>query len=211
MLYFFGDSYTFGHGLEDCLLADNLPPLTPSRLGWVHVCASLLGLEYENRSMPGASNQFIFHTLRQVKPTSDDIVVIQFTNAHRDFVINEHNVIEHMGPWRCDERWISYASMTSIMDLERKNMLAIEHMVLWLAHRKVPFICFANNSMPLADHLFVDNETSTWALNGFDKALDGGHPGLATNLAWAHKTADYIQAWMIKGCPSPEKLVIDIE
>lgn len=62
-LVVFGDSNTFGHGLDDCWNPhDNGPGPRPSRHAWPSVLAKRLGIDCVNRSKPGASGkEMVYH------------------------------------------------------------------------------------------------------------------------------------------------------
>ena len=86
----FGDSFTYGHGLQDCVKNSYEPGDKPSKFAYVSLLAEKLGCELFNFSLPGNSNHAIWYeatlgeNLRQLKYHKDDIVIAawSFTNRY---------------------------------------------------------------------------------------------------------------------------------
>jgi|TARA_B100001094_G_scaffold323824_1_gene375376 hypothetical protein len=85
-IFFFGCSYTYGHGLPDCR---NLS--TPSKLGWATRLADQAGKEYVNLSDPGGSNRQAVHLAQNCDIQSGDIAIFHWTFINRYFYLDWHS------------------------------------------------------------------------------------------------------------------------
>lgn len=81
-LFAFGDSYTFGHELEDCPTNDFK---TPSQLSYPALVAKKLGLCYECFAVGSFANNAITRQLTETLDdiSNDDMVLIMWTHPHR--------------------------------------------------------------------------------------------------------------------------------
>jgi hypothetical protein len=95
----FGCSYTYGHGLEDCVKHDLSPGSTPSQLAWPKLLADKLNLECLNEGIPGASNKQIWHKIMNYDFDPTDMIFILWSSNQRHCVINEDLTIESIGHW----------------------------------------------------------------------------------------------------------------
>lgn len=98
-MYFFGCSYTYGHGLEDCIIfPEMMAGHDPSKLGWAQMVGNDLGFEVVNFAFPGASNKHIMHIINceqyDLEPGSP--VVIHWSHLGRTMRFN----IELERPWQ---------------------------------------------------------------------------------------------------------------
>ena len=89
-IYFFGCSYTFGHGLSDCRLM--IPSDAPSKIGWAGQVAKLAGKECMNLAEPGGSNRQAVHLAQTCDIQSGDIAIFHWTFMNRYFYIHKHPV-----------------------------------------------------------------------------------------------------------------------
>ena len=87
-IYFFGCSYTFGHGLSDCRLMT--PSDNPSKIGWAGQVANLAGKECINLADPGGSNRQAVHLAQRCDIQSGDIAIFHWTFMNRYFYIHRH-------------------------------------------------------------------------------------------------------------------------
>lgn len=182
---FFGDSFTYGHGLDDCLLDDNRPGYAPSRLGWAHQLAQKYDVPYENLSLPGCSNQYMFYKMRTTPMTSDDFVIVQWGYYDRDFLLLSNGTLDPIGNWINSENIKMYYLLHSEHDCSRRSALTIEHAALWLTHQSIKWIFLANTDIPHTGKLITASFAPVWAFSGRDLCKDNGHPGPASNKAWA--------------------------
>ena len=80
----FGCSYTYGHGLPDCIMAKGRAGKKPSKFAWPHLLAKKLDKELYNAGIPGASNKLIMDTVINfpLKPTDTVVILWSFPNRH---------------------------------------------------------------------------------------------------------------------------------
>lgn len=93
-LVVFGCSFTYGHGLPDCLDGNNIGPGSkPSKFSWANHLKTSLGLsKLTNKGIPGASNKIILNEIVNYdfkkEPTK---VVILWSNFERKTIFYSHN------------------------------------------------------------------------------------------------------------------------
>jgi hypothetical protein len=81
----FGDSYTYGTGMEDC--NSNRNP-APSLFAYPQLLANSFKCSTLNLGSPGSSNKQIWNTILQSKINKGDIVTIMWSSAQRTCIIN---------------------------------------------------------------------------------------------------------------------------
>lgn len=86
----FGCSHTYGMGLEDSFIEEDLlkPATSPSKLAWPALLADKLGYTCSNQSIPAGSNLEILYSILDFKFQEGDKVVVGWTTPLRDVVIN---------------------------------------------------------------------------------------------------------------------------
>tara|TARA_B100000927_G_scaffold269526_1_gene245010 strand:+ start:2208 stop:2828 length:621 start_codon:yes stop_codon:yes gene_type:complete len=96
ILVTFGDSCTYGDGLEDCL-----PPQmeNPSKFAWPTLLASKMDYDVVNLSKPGASNKEISHKVLSTKLPDNAVVIVGWSFYNRTCIIKKHSV-EQIGIWQ---------------------------------------------------------------------------------------------------------------
>lgn len=191
-LVFFGDSFTYGHGLDDCLCSENKPGNCPSQLGWAAQLADMFGTVHVNLSKPGCSNQYIFKLIRETEFQANDLVIVQWSFVDRDFLLMSDESVRHIGNWMTDFEAKNYYKAHSDLDITRRSILTIEHAALWLANKNLAWLFLSNIQITAAKDLITDAETNIWFKSGQDYAADGSHPGQITNTEWAKKIKFYI-------------------
>jgi hypothetical protein len=94
----FGCSFTYGHGLPDCIGPDNSALDKPSKVAWPNILGKLL--EYKtviNDSIPGSSNKLIVSKITKFNFKKNDIVFILWTRTARHTVFKDYkNYITYM-------------------------------------------------------------------------------------------------------------------
>lgn len=85
----FGCSHTYGMGLEDSFVKEELfkPHTNPSKHAWPNLLAKKLGYECINLSIPGGSNLEILYSIMEFKFHADDKVVVGWTSPLRDIIL----------------------------------------------------------------------------------------------------------------------------
>lgn len=87
----FGCSFTFGHGLPDCIDENGHALKSPSKLGWPNILSSLLDCkEVCNESLPGASNKHILSKIMMFDFKKGDIPIILWTRKSRHSVFKDY-------------------------------------------------------------------------------------------------------------------------
>lgn len=89
----FGCSYTYGHGLPDCITDHGEAGKIPSKFAWPHLLAKKLDKELYNAGIPGASNKLIMDTVINFPFKPTDTVVILWTYLSRHCILS-HKKLE---------------------------------------------------------------------------------------------------------------------
>jgi hypothetical protein len=155
-MYFFGCSYTYGHGLEDCIeVPSMMAGQNPSKLNWAQMLGDDLGFEVVNFAFPGASNKHIMHVINceqhDLEPGAP--VVIHWSHFERTMRFNAElerpwlpyntngrpsweSCVEKIGPWLENDLGNSYYAYIQ-SDLNDAYELAwfIDYATLKLANR----------------------------------------------------------------------------
>ena len=188
-LWFFGDSYTYGHGLPDCAIYNSEldfydAGLVPSKLGWVNIVATRTGLPHINMSLPGMSNLKIHWKMRNTDFGPDDIVITQWSFPTRCVILDD--TLDDIYAWPETERSKWFYSAHSPLDLERRSLMTVEHTELLMKTRGIKYAAFANRPFKANMHAYseiLDYEDHFVV----DKAVDNGHPGIESNRVWAEQ------------------------
>lgn len=204
----FGDSYTYGDGLEDCWIQHPKHGWrsghAPSRFAWPSLLAKDLGYKVDNQARPGFSNIAILHQMLNFDLTTDDVVIIMWSFPERDmifhknyipnpFMINELEVnytsrVSKMGSW-IDTDLAKYWSLThNDTDLVMRSWYHIHHANLYLSSLNIPHYNFFVNWQafePLQPRYINIPFKDACNWNNTDRALDGRHPGPLTHARLA--------------------------
>ena len=153
-MYFFGCSYTYGHGFADCIEG---PEFTagpnPSKLGWAQMLGDDLGFEVVNFGLPGASNKHIMHIINCEKHDLEPgaPVVIHWSHLGRTMRFNIdlerqfpiyytngrpswESYVETIGPWLDNDLSNNYyAYIQSDLDDAYELAWLIDYATLTLA------------------------------------------------------------------------------
>jgi len=97
----FGCSYTYGHGLKDCIVFPHNPGPVASKTAWPNSLGKLLNVdEVINQGEPGASNKFIWKRILDFEYQTDDLVFINWSHFERHCYFRESpNNDLIMGNW----------------------------------------------------------------------------------------------------------------
>jgi|688.fasta_scaffold795942_2 hypothetical protein len=162
----FGCSFTYGHGLSDCVniensidpSKDNYTP--PSNFAWPARLADSLSIHNFNCSQPGSSNKYILYKILESDVNSSDLVTIMWTNFIRhSIIINKQN---HMiTPWRKNDPATRsyYSFLYNEKDSEIANVQYINYANLYLKTKgcKVLNFCFFNDMEKISVQSRLDN------------------------------------------------------
>lgn len=100
----FGCSFTYGHGLPDCIQEDMMTHgFSPSNMAWPNHLKGICGFKkLYNLSKPGISNKTILKRIVEHDYTEKDIVVILWSNFDRQTFWKDPKTKLHIVPLRPD-------------------------------------------------------------------------------------------------------------
>jgi len=132
-----GDSYTYGHGLKDCIVDGFKPGPNPSKLGWPNKLATKLNVPVKNLAKPGHGNDFIINQFLSNDLHKTDIVIILWSFYTREMFFNETK-ITHYGEWHEDfmRNKFTYSNAT---DSFLKNIINISTFTSYLVSKSLKF------------------------------------------------------------------------
>lgn len=196
----FGCSLTYGHGLADCHIDPHNPGPVASKLVWPEIVAKHLNRKCINMSTPGSSNKRIWHNIVNFKFKKDDIVIILWSYQERFSILKDKNLIEDIGNWvETDTAHLYYQHLYNEYDALMQTKLYVSHANFILRDASIPVYNLTikketNNIFKLPGQriphipLYIcDNYR-----NNYPKALDGRHPGVECNQAFAKDVLHYI-------------------
>ena len=192
-IVFFGDSFTYGHGL------DSGPG--PSKLGWANLLCNMRNASGRNLSQPGSSNLEILWTMLHTEIDPDEIIIVQWSFWDRDCLLDDSNIAK-IGPWI--ESSIPYYKVHSNSDMIKRNWLTISHGLLWLKQRSNSYLMLGNEQHYTGHRLTLNKVVTSESDNNIlkltdkivphcfnsqtiigDIAEDNLHPGPKSNIKWA--------------------------
>ena len=199
-LIVFGDSMSYGVGLEDCWPDTR----NPSRYCWPELAASALGRKCINKSVPGSSNKRIWFSIDRFKFRSDDLVLILWTYPDRTAVINNPFKVTNLLPSLVGNSQGQieimarsyYENLHTYYDADITTKLYIRDATNNLKKLNLNFYQMIAES---SDKSLFDGITHIPLYMGdyernYDKALDGDHAGYDGHLAFAKDLLDYMDA-----------------
>jgi len=200
-LFAFGDSFTYGHGLEDCWVKQGdtykVGPVH-SQYAWPSLLAKDLDYDLKNLSYPGSSNLAILHKILNTNFDANSICIIMWSYPYRDMIFNKNyipikalfnqktgtnNDASHLGNWMTDELSKLWMLTHNNIDLIMRTWFHIHHANLYVASLKIPHYNL------FVDYPMIRGYKSTFIKIPFrdigvekfiDKALDDCHPGPLT-------------------------------
>ena len=99
----YGCSYTYGHGLPDCIHKKNMqwPGEHPSFFAWPRLLSKHLNIKkVANRARCGSSIKELGHKVLQSPiEASTDFVIIMWTNPFRVGILNDDDSTTNLGHW----------------------------------------------------------------------------------------------------------------
>jgi len=197
-LFAFGDSYTYGHGLEDCIFANNMPGPDSSKFAWPAVLGEELGYKIDNRSQPGLSNLGILHKILNTNFEENSLCIIMWSVPQRDMIFDKKyiplrelfnrkkdtsNSVIHIGNWIEDELAKYWMLTHNDTDLKMRSWLHIHHANLYLNSLTIPHYNFFINYPSLREYKpkYCNIPFKDISVQKFiDRALDNNHPGPLT-------------------------------
>lgn len=192
----FGDSFTFGHGLSDCINLNKGPGVNPSKFAWPSILSNKLNLNLDNCAFPGISNFGMLDIILSYKFKSDDLVLIMWNFYPRDMLFLEDKQKYHLHSIKGDlDKYINHwLYVHSDVDFYMRTWFYMHHAFLFLSKLKVKFYFLKLETIKQ----FFDLKPSwcnqiTFLNSSFDNyislplALDNIHPGEITHKITATK------------------------
>ena len=202
----FGDSFTYGRGLSDCMSYDR----PPSAQAWPALLGNRLDMPVVNTAYPGASNIEILIKILNFKFKPTDTVVVGWTYIARDMMFKsslfrkktfdrkDHDTI---GSSRSDENSKVWSALHTDYDLSIRAGLYIDHGMLYLNSLNLKHFHFyaVTRSTPR----WIGHTPPAWfkkpasvihydLFPKLDKAPDDVHPGPLSQQALANNLYDII-------------------
>ena len=178
----FGCSYTYGHGLTDCLENDKITQgPEPSKLAFPSLLAKQLNCETVNLGKSGNSNKEIWHDILTFKFQENDIAVITWTYFSR-FCIIKSNSIKRINPWKEEEK-LFYMNYSNRHDMMLDFYGRLNHVSSYLNN-----IGIKNYNFVIEEYSDIPAWSQTKILGKFemlDKADDNCHPGIISHTKFA--------------------------
>lgn len=184
-----GCSYTYGHGLSDCIHSDRTSPgPCPSKLGFPAIVATHLERKLVNLSSPGAGDKHIMHIANNFIFRPSDICLMQWSHGNRYCIIKQHKTVD-LGVWQDNKPARSYYKfMYDQWDTDTMRDVYIDYINLKLKDIGVK----TYNIIPIdtrINQLTINKEItmSDKNLQNFkvDVALDNSHPGRQSHKLFA--------------------------
>lgn len=193
-LIVFGCSYTFGHGLPDCIGEDKSSPgKYPSKYVYPSLIAKKLGRKAINLSRPGSSNREICYNILNFNFEKDDIVILAWTHSERSMLLDENETEKPhiIGPWCPDKKSkLFYKHFYTNPD----EIFITEILYSWSNYfllNKVekiinipPFLNYSRNKIELEKYNFLKTDKTILDFQ-IDFAADNRHPGVESNQNFA--------------------------
>ena len=188
-LYFFGDSHTYGTCLRDCIDNGRYAGQMHSQLSFPTLTSVIMNLPYKNMGISGASNQQIFHTIRNSGITKHDRAIICWSHWSRNFACTADGGKQILPHFKHCE---GFYSLFDDAALHYNNLLTLEHANLWLRNKSIPVLNLSihNQDNDLANYFMLDFMDR----HAVDSALDNLHFGEQSHSIWAKIVAEYITA-----------------
>jgi len=185
----FGCSYTYGHGLSDCLDRYGQPGPVPSDLSFPSIVSKKLNCECINLGKSGNSNKEIWNDILNFEFQKDDVAVITWTYYSR-FCIIKSDGIRRINPW-IDQEKIFYMNYSNRHDMILDFFNRLNHSSFYL------------NSIGIKNYNYIienlDDSEPSWnktAILGLfekiDEADDKCHPGSTSHLTFADSIYNHI-------------------
>lgn len=179
----FGCSYTFGHGLPDCLEDDKITQGSfPSNFAFPALLAKKINCESVNLAKSGNSNKEIWHDILNFNFEKEDIAIITWTYFSR-FCIIKSNKIKRINPW-IEEEKLFYMNYSNRHDMVLDFYCRLNHIGFYLKN-----IGIKNYNFVIE---YPEIEKPGWSqtqvLGKFemiDKADDDCHPGLLSHARFS--------------------------
>ena len=185
----FGCSYTYGHGLSDCLDNDGHPGPLPSKLAFPSLVAQKLNCNYINLGKSGNSNKEIWNDILNFEFQKDDIVITTWTYYSRFCIIKDDH-IKRINPWNNSDR-IFYMNYSNRNDMQLDFYNRLNHINCYLSNINIKSYNYIIEELTSdAPHWNTTNILGLF--NKIDEAEDNCHPGIKSHSAFAENIYTHI-------------------
>jgi hypothetical protein len=181
-LIVFGCSYTYGHGLQDCIASNgSAPGLYPSKFAWPQLVANVANLECINQSDPGSSNQQILWQIERFDFEVNDTVIIHWSFCNRAMYRTIKNDIVKILPQYGKSKGLVLAKKYYALE-NQLNMYDKTRIFLNYANYRLKNIGINNFD---TDDINLVHYYKKNLFPDADTALDNSHPGPKTHQRFA--------------------------
>lgn len=186
----FGCSYTYGHGLPDCLHSDGITEdSSPSIWAFPSLLSKKLNCNYVNLGKSGNSNKEIWNDIMNFDFQKNDIAIITWTYFSR-FCIIKSNSIQRINPWNNEDK-VFYMNYSN-----KHDMILDFHGRLNHTHLYLDSIGIQNYNFIIED---LDKDSPNWnkstilgSFKKIDQADDNSHPGILSHKKFSEMVYDKI-------------------
>jgi hypothetical protein len=198
----FGCSFTYGHGLEDCVASDGIGAgPVPSKFSWPSILADKMNLDCDNQAVCGLSNLGIVDKILNYSFNKDDMIIIMWTFFERDLLWLSKNQKLDLTVGIDTEILNAWAITHGIVDRRMRTWYNIHHVYSYLKSINANFYFLHVNQEPE----FI-NLKPVWANNinflptkfrdfrHFPLAADGKHPGTKSHNFMASHIYQHINS-----------------
>lgn len=179
----FGCSYTYGHGLSDCLDNNGLPGPLPSKLAYPSLLASKLNYDCINLGKSGNSNKEIWNDILNFSFQQGDVAIITWTYYSR-FCIIKDKQIKRINPWNNEDK-IFYMNYSNRHDMITDFYGRLNHISFYLDS-----IGIQNYNYVIEDLESIKPIWNTSNILGVFKKIDEAddlcHPGVKSHQSFAN-------------------------
>lgn len=186
----FGCSYTYGHGLKDCVTPDLGHGPVPSLLSWPKLLADKLNLECINEGVPGASNKQIWHKIMNYAFSKTDLVFILWSTNERHCIINEDRTVSPIGHWSETKFSKSYFKyLYNGVDQSIDSNLRIDHCSYYLSNKGIKHynMLFKKQAIEDFNNTVILKTNFRELKHNMPKAVDKLHPGEEAHTKFAQE------------------------
>ncbi len=188
----FGCSYTYGHGLPDCLEEDKITQgPSPSELAFPSLLAKRLNCECINLGKSGNSNKEIWNDILNFKFQEGDLAVITWTYFSR-FCVIKSDSIRRINPWKEEEK-VFYMNYSDRHDMVLDFYGRLNHIGSYLDNTGIKNYNFVIE--------YSDAKIPQWSQTSIlgkfemhDKAGDNCHPGTISHNIFSENIYKIIQS-----------------
>ena len=185
----FGCSYTYGHGLPDCLDNDGHPGTNDSKLAFPALVAKKLECEYVNLGKSGSSNKEIWNDILNFNFKEGDIALVTWTYYSR-FCIIKSNRTKRINPWNEQDKPF-YMNYSNRNDLLLDFYTRLNHVNTYLQNKDIKSLNYIieNNKEKSPEWNTVD---ILGLFEKIDEAADKCHPGEHSHIVFADEIHNHI-------------------